>query len=137
MIMGHPVISPHARGDVAVGGGEVDFPIVIADRVQVAALVEVNDGFAGALFGLALKKRQEVIAVQVHFEGFPVGLVPFFQFFLYIGHACSGQQGGHPVLLGNDVVVHGAGLDDAGPAYDAAGRESRLPRSNPSRRGMA
>jgi len=60
---------PDGSRDIAFGDGEVDFPVVPADGVQLAALAEVIDFLARAFPGLALEVRQEVVAIRMNLEG--------------------------------------------------------------------
>ena len=62
----------------------------------------------------------DVVAVEMHFEGLVAHLHALEQLLLHVRVAGGGQERGQHVFVGEDVVVDGAGLDNAGPT-DGAG----------------
>jgi len=70
---------------------EVHLVVLVANCCQFPDISKIEDFFARAFFCFALEERQEVVPIQVNFEGFPVSLVAFLQLLFHIGHA-GGQQ---------------------------------------------
>ena len=56
------------------GDGEAQLPVVPADGVEIAALIEVVDGVARPCFRFALEERHEVVAVEMDLEVLAAGL---------------------------------------------------------------
>ena len=63
---------PGGRGDVSIGHSEVDFPVVPADSIQLAALAEVVDLFAGPFFASPLKYGRKLYPSRWTFQVLPL-----------------------------------------------------------------
>ena len=82
----------NARGNVALLRGEVDLPVLIANRVELSALTEVDDLFARRGVDLAFEERQEVVAVKMYLELLVAGLIALCQLLFDVWHTGRRQQ---------------------------------------------
>ena len=101
--------------------GKDDLPLVVAQADETAVVVPVEELVArtGRLAG---ERIGDVVAVKMDLEGLVADLHALSQLLLDVRHAGGGQDCGQHVLVRKDVVEHGAGLDDAGPADDVGTR---------------
>src|SRR5262249_22272681 len=104
-----------------------NFPIVVANGVQVSSLVKIENLMTGTLLFLALEEGQEIVSVEVLLEGLIANFVPVGHLLYHVWIAGSRQQRRHPVLMGDDVVVDNPGFDDAGPARQQWNTEPAFP----------
>ena len=75
----------------------MDLPVVPADRVELAALTELEDLFAWAVFDFTFEVREEVVTVEMHLPVFAVGAVA------KLGWVAKFSGGGH-------LIAHDDGL---------------------------
>src|SRR5262249_8690565 len=104
-----------------------NFPIVVANGVQVSGLVKIENLMTGTLLFLALEEGQEIVSVEVLLEGLIANFVAVGHLLHHVWIAGSRQQRRHPVLMGDDVVVDNPGFDDAGPAHEQWNAETAFP----------
>src|SRR5215467_12771105 len=107
--------------------GEHGLPLVVAQRHQVTVVAPVEELLARVLRDVTLEVRHQIVAVEVDLER----LVPRPVAGLDLVHdarlASRREDRGQHVLVGEDVVGNGAGLDDPGPADDARYAPAALP----------
>src|SRR5262249_38751229 len=111
------VIIPLPDGDaMVILFDEGDLPVQNPDREQVAVVAPVEELLPRGFLYLALEERQEVVAVQVDFEGLgPQGAA----LHAAVDHgriAASGGESRNEVLVRKELVEDGARLDHARPA---------------------
>src|SRR5262245_45191409 len=92
--------------DAAFRNRKVDLPVVVADSVQIPALVKIEDLVTRALLLLPLEERQEIVAVEVLLEDSVAELVALGHLAHDVWVAGGREQRRHPVLVGDDVVVN-------------------------------
>ncbi len=105
---------PPNRGAVSGLLGEDELPLVVAQPNELALVVEVEEfvARAGRLPGECIS---DVVAIKMNLEGLVADFHTLLELLLHVGHAGSGQQRREHVFVGEDVIEHSAGLDDAGP----------------------
>ena len=60
---------PISRVDTTLGNREIHLPIVVTDRVEVAALIEIENLMARAIVGFALEVGHKILAIEMLLEG--------------------------------------------------------------------
>ena len=108
---------------------ESGFPIVVADRHQVAVVGPIDELLPRRLLHLAFQERHEVIAIEVHLEGLAVGLVALHHLGDEVGLTRGGGRGGKQILMGADIIDHLLGFDHPGPADERWHTEGAFPAS--------
>jgi hypothetical protein len=73
----------HTSNEIALYAGEIRIELPPVNRIQLAVLVEIEDGLARYLFNYTPELRQEAVAVQVDSPCFPVCLVSVLFEFLH------------------------------------------------------
>src|SRR5262245_43580690 len=96
---------PISSVDSTFVGRKCNFPIIVANGVQVSRLIEIKDLMTGTLFLRALEEGQEIVAVEMLLKSLIADLVTVGHFLHHVWIAGSREQRGHPVLMGDDVVV--------------------------------
>src|SRR6266511_904227 len=106
---------------------EIRLPILVAHRRRVLAGI-VEEGIARRL----LRTSREVLGLvdaierRLHDAGILAGLDPLLQF-VSLGAARDVDKRGQPVERREDVVLDGAGSDDARPANDRRSAHAAFP----------
>src|SRR4051794_33026448 len=116
-----------SRRDISGLDGEVNFPVVPADGVELAPLPEVKDLLAGRLLGLTLEEGKEIEAVCVNLESLSSRLVPALELRDDVRLARGGEEGRHPIFLRHDLVDDRARFDHSRPAHQAGDAEAAFP----------
>src|SRR5882724_805462 len=115
-----------AGEQVALDGLETQFPVGVSHSRQVAIVREVEEFLSRPFGDLALQERQEVVTIEMCFEGLVSDLHAVQEFSLHIGFTGCGQEGRQKVFARDDVVDDGARLDRAGPFRHHWNAESAL-----------
>src|SRR5258705_9172659 len=95
---------------------EHELPVFVAERDEIAIIVEVDELLARATVLLSGEVRELVIAVEMHLPGLAAGLVSLQQLVLDVGIAGGRHQGRQPVEGADDVVRDRAWLNAPRPA---------------------
>ena len=118
-------LEPHIHA-VGVLLEKSDFPVLVAQGGHAAIIRPINK--LPARPGVfAFERGQKIVAVEVHFVGRGANLEPREQVILYIGIACSGQEGREHILVSANFIDHRAGLDHSRPANEGGNAISALP----------
>jgi len=99
-----PVNEPLAL--TATGLNLVQTAMLVANRVQLLAALELLTGGAAAAFPVAQREALALLAVQLHGQGFGIGLL-FFGFSCLICGALIARSGVVPRLLGWGLALAG------------------------------
>src|SRR5580693_190542 len=106
---------------------EMDLPVAVAERHQVAFVTPVEDSRARILLYLARQEGNEVVPVEMDLEGLGASLVAFLNFLDDIRLARRCQQRWQHVLVREDVIGDCARLDDTRPPDGARHAPSAFP----------
>jgi CBS domain-containing protein len=101
-------------------------PVADADGDDFAGIIDIDE-LARAFLGFAGEVFVEVVAVDVVLVAAAVEFDALEEFFLDVGSAGGGGEGGQPVFMGNDAVEGHAGLPFAGPFDEAGHAEGAFP----------
>src|SRR5262245_46469526 len=102
-------------------------PILVADRHELAVVVEVEEFLARGLVLLAGQVGKLIVAVEMHLVGAPAGLPALQQALLHAGIAGRREQGREPVEAREYLVRHAARADAARPAHECRHAERPFP----------
>ena len=120
-------VGPDAHRSRSALFHEYELPVVIAHTQHVAIVAEVEEELARAFLRVAGQVGQEIHAVDMVLIGASDGFVALLQLVDHVGRARHREKGRQPVVMLDDVVGHGAGLDPAGPAYQQRYAERAFP----------
>ena len=126
----HEGFTPDLHGPLDPLLGEPELPVVVAQAQQVAVVREIEVLLARAFGNLAREQRQQVVAIQVDFEGLLAGrihVVARQELCLEVGFPGHGGKRRQPIHVAHDFIGHGAGFDVTGPAHHRRDAERAFP----------
>ena len=107
--------------------GEMDLPVAVAKRHQVAVVTPVQEARAWVLLHFALPIGQQIEPVDVDLEGFLPGRVSLLELRHDVGLPGRSHERGEHVLMREDVVADSARLDHTRPPDHAGHAPAALP----------
>src|SRR5260221_12451506 len=120
--------------------GEMDLPVAVAKRQQVAVVTPVQEAWAWVLFPFALPIGEQIEPVDIDLERLLPGRVSLLELRRDVRLPGRSYQRGEHVLMGEDVVADSTRLDHTRPADHAGHSPGPLPVSiflTSKRRGPA
>ena len=103
------------------------FQLLVAKAGGIAVVGPVDELLARPFLRLTLEVGQQVVAVEMNLECRSGDAWSLSASVGDIGLTGGGDQGRQPVLVGDDLVDLGAGLDDAGPPHHQRHPVAALP----------
>ena len=97
--------------------GEHHLEVVVAHRHQVAFVAEIEELLTRIFRGLAGQVRQQVVAVEMHFESRVADLHALHELLFHVGNARGREECGHEIQVRHNAVVNRAGFDVARPFH--------------------